>query len=160
MKKTLLVAVLGLILTMGIVSLINAQQTNDSKNFEKSNFFPGRNEDIKKAIENNDYATWKNLMGDKSITEKINESNFAKFVEMHTMIQNNDSDGAKKIAEELGINSRMRNGFKMKGQGQGKGCGCANDDATKQCGCSESGTCGQFIDENKDGQCDKRNNIK
>lgn len=38
-----------------------------------------------------------------NVLDKITEDNFAKFVEMHNLMKNGDKEGAKAIADELGL---------------------------------------------------------
>lgn len=63
---------------------------------------------ILEAIENNDYNAWKELVGDRPIADQINESNFAKFVEMHQLI-----DQARQIGQELGLKGKPGPGMGM-----------------------------------------------
>ena len=61
---------------------------------------------ILEAIENNDYEAWKSLMEEKGkgkITEIITEENFAKFVEMHQLMQEGKYEEAKELRKELGL---------------------------------------------------------
>jgi hypothetical protein len=64
-------------------------------------------EEVKAAIEGGDYETWHALMtendGTPQILEEVNTDNFNLFVEMHQKIQDGDTDGAKEIADKLGI---------------------------------------------------------
>lgn len=75
------------------------------------------------AITSGDYNTWKNLVEARQakqvkISDVINESNFAKFTEMHKLMESKDFEGAKAIAEELGLNNAHGMGM---GMGMGKG---------------------------------------
>jgi len=83
-----------------------------------------------------DYQAYKNFVGDKPMADKITEENFAKFVEMHNLRKAGDEEGAKAIAEELGLNNFGERGAKPDGQrGVHKGM--------------------RFEDKNGDGYCDQ-----
>lgn len=80
-------------------------------------------EAMQSAITSGDYNTWKNLVEARQakqvkISDVINESNFAKFTEMHKLMESKDFEGAKAIAEELGLNNAHGMGM---GMGMGKG---------------------------------------
>lgn len=64
-------------------------------------------EAVRTAVENNDYQAWVDAHGDgergAEMLELINESNFSQFVEMHNLMQADDKEGAKAIAESLGL---------------------------------------------------------
>jgi len=66
---------------------------------------------IKNAIENNDYNTWKSLMGNNKITETITAENFSKFTEAHKLLSEGKADEAKAIFEELGLKKGIGMGF-------------------------------------------------
>ncbi len=86
------------------------------------------NQDIRDAIENNDYDAFVEATIDKPISEQVTPENFAKFVEAHELMQSGDMEGAKEIFEELGI----------KGPREGK-----------------RGMYGSRFDKNGDGVCDR-----
>ena len=65
---------------------------------------------IQEAIESGDYNAWKELEGNNKITEQITEENFAKFVEMQKLRIAGDKDGAKLLADELGLKQPQRRG--------------------------------------------------
>lgn len=69
---------------------------------------------VMSAIENNDYGTWKELMGDRKITEIITEDNFDQFVQMHQLMKTGDREGAQEIIQELGLS---RQEFGLRGRG-------------------------------------------
>jgi len=119
---------------------------------DNGKWYPGNNserhEQITQAIESNNYAQWKQLMGDRGATQKITDQNFSKFAEMHKLMQAGKWEEAGKIRQELGLGLGQ-------GQGNGKGMfgrkgkgGCANGG-----GCTGAGSSG-FVDANKDGVCD------
>jgi len=69
---------------------------------------------MKSAFENGDYDTWKEIMGDKKIGEFVTAENFGQFAEMHELMESGDRDGAKVIAEELGLPERPPKKHSMK----------------------------------------------
>lgn len=115
-KKTLLtLLVFGLVLTAGI-GITSAFTGNWPGKWdgqrpvfdeEKHQAMLENHQAIQEAIENNDYATWLELMNDcpikNKITEIITEENFDKFVEMHQFRKDGDFEAAQAIAEELGL---------------------------------------------------------
>jgi hypothetical protein len=80
---------------------------------------------IDQAINNSDYAAWKNAIANtpngQKLTQVITQDNFAKYVEMTKAMQNGDYNSAKKLATELGLKgfgrgALMGRGFGMKRQ--------------------------------------------
>ena len=113
-KTTILTIILALLLTTAIVASTSQASEKRFKQGEKQNFQPGNFEEINQAMENNDYAAWKELMGDNPITEKITQDNFAKFVQAHELMREGQVEEAKAIHEELGIPGI---GFRKGGRG-------------------------------------------
>ena len=72
---------------------------------------PEKREAIGQAMENCDYKAWKEQVGNHPVSKKITEENFPKFVEMHNLMKSGDKEGAKAIADELGL---KKGGFKHK----------------------------------------------
>jgi len=97
------------------------------------------------AFQNNDYEAWVNLMEGKGrVKDIITEENFDKFVEMHNLKLAGDIEGAKAIAEELGLGQRMSKGHgKSIGGGRFKGKMHRGENFG-----------GKFLDNNGDGVCD------
>jgi len=119
-----LAAAVGVIATTAIVAgATYAYQGDDKSNdkFRGKNFNTEQHEAIIEAIDNKDYVTWKELMGDNPITEKINEDNFDKFVEARRLMLEGQYEEAKALREELGLQQGGR-GFKngMDGMRRGK----------------------------------------
>ena len=82
------------------------------KGMHKKNFDPERQVAIMQVMENNDYATWKELMGDKPMAEVITEENFSKLVEVHNLKQAGKYEEAKVLWEELGLDfGKDKKGF-------------------------------------------------
>ena len=65
---------------------------------------PGMNEEVKAALDNNDFQAWLKAVGDKNPQKDIiNEQNFSKFVEAHKLMQADKFEDAQKIFDELGL---------------------------------------------------------
>lgn len=74
--------------------------------------------EMDEVMSSGDYNTWKAYIEAKqaerfNILDVINEGNFDKLVEMHELKQAGDHEGAKAIAEELGIPKGKGMGHKM-----------------------------------------------
>ena len=73
----------------------------------KGNFGKAQNEAVRTAIENKDFSAWKTAIAQmpnaENMLEKVNESNFAKLLEMHNLMQAGDRDGAEIIREDLDL---------------------------------------------------------
>jgi hypothetical protein len=79
---------------------------------------------VETAMTAGDYSAWKALMENKNgrgleMLDKITADNFAKFVEMHNLMKAGDKDGAKAIADELGLPGFMGMGGGMMKGGHG-----------------------------------------
>ena len=97
-KITILTIILSVLLTTGIVAVSSFAASGNVQN--KGGFSGDRQAAIEKALESNDYQAWKNLMGDRRITQYINESNFTKFAEAHKLTKVGKLDEAKVLREE------------------------------------------------------------
>ncbi|PIR76450.1 MAG: hypothetical protein COU32_02055 [Candidatus Magasanikbacteria bacterium CG10_big_fil_rev_8_21_14_0_10_42_10] len=76
-----------------------------------------RREAVDTAIDNRDYPGFVEAVGpDAPFIDQINETNFAQFAEMHDLMKAGDWQGAKTIADELGIPAGSHVG---RGEGQG-----------------------------------------
>lgn len=76
---------------------------------------------MQKAFETNDYTAWKALMTNKGrVTQVINQDNFAKFAQAHSLAVKGDLVGAKEIRQELGLGLKNGSGTGMKNN-QNKG---------------------------------------
>jgi hypothetical protein len=111
MKKTLITTS---ILTLAFVLFFSksALAYRGDPNVKGPNYTPERHEAMLKAFEKKDYTAWKNLIGGRPITQKINASNFSKFVQMRNLMLQGKTAEANKIKAELGL-----------GQGLGAGAG-------------------------------------
>lgn len=118
----LLAGIFGLVgvLTVGVLLTNNTLAYQGDPNIKGPNYSPERHQQMETVFESNDYEGWKKIMeeaGRKGIVmEKINAGNFARFAEMHRLMEEGKIEEANKIREELGLN--------LKGQlgqgGQGK----------------------------------------
>jgi len=73
--------------------------------------FEGRgqdNEDIRTAIEQKDYSTWKQLTQDAPFADKVNEDFFNHLVQAHEYRQAGNHEAARAIMEELGMSKFHR----------------------------------------------------
>ena len=128
MNKTrfyLLVGALGLLVTTLTVSTITFAGEGFGKKFEnlspekqaqiqaKKDVFQQKHEELKLIFEEEDFDAWAELMASQGKDEEfITEENFAKYIEMHNLIQEGKEkfDQARVIAEELGIEKTGRHG--------------------------------------------------
>lgn len=70
-------------------------------------------EEIHEAIEEGDYATFVSLVGeDAKILGVINANNFTQLQELHQLREAGDREGAKALAEELGLPGKKGHGNK------------------------------------------------
>jgi hypothetical protein len=124
-KITLGLGTLALVLALsGIISNTVSAYKGDPS-VKGPNYSIERHTAMEKALETNDYTTWKNLMQNKGrVTQIINKDNFVKFAEAHKLAEKGDLIGAQKIRQELGLGSGqgMKSGL---GRGIGKG-NCIN----------------------------------
>src|SRR3989338_8003905 len=65
---------------------------------EQREVWQAKSQDIKQAVETNDYDTWASLMAGTKVAEKINADNFAQLVKMHQLMAE-----ARQIGERLGL---------------------------------------------------------
>jgi len=110
MKKTLITTgVLTLALAFVFAKSSFAYQGNP--NVKGPNYTPERHQAMLNAFEKKDYNAWKNLMAGRPITQKINASNFSKFVQMRNLMLQGKVDEANKIKAELGLGQGLGGGF-------------------------------------------------
>ena len=110
MKKTLIVTGV-LTLALAFVFSKSALAYRGDPNVKGPNYTPERHQAMLKAFEKKDYNAWKNLMGNRPITQKINASNFSKFVEMRNLMLQGKVDEANKIKARLGLGQGLGGGF-------------------------------------------------
>ena len=59
---------------------------------------------MEKAFETKDYNAWKELMNGRGrATQVVNKDNFAKFAQIHELMEEGKIDEANKIRAELGL---------------------------------------------------------
>lgn len=63
----------------------------------------GHREEVRQAIEDNDFETFKELTADAPFADKVTEANFAKMVEAHQLMEDGDHEAARAIMEEIGF---------------------------------------------------------
>jgi Spy/CpxP family protein refolding chaperone len=77
-------------------------------------------EEIEQALENGDYASWKELRGDRGrISQVVTEQNFSTFVAMHEAMEAGDTAKANELRAELGLPEHGKG--MMRGNGRGIG---------------------------------------
>ncbi|MFC1617856.1 hypothetical protein ACFL2B_01095 [Patescibacteria group bacterium] len=82
----------------------------------------GEKDEMRQAVQNNDFAAWKTAMEDnvikrlEDLESKINEDTFNELVRAHNLMQEGKRDEAKQIHEDLGLSG----GPGMHGQGLGQ----------------------------------------
>ncbi len=85
------------------------------------NYTPERHEAMVKALENNDYNAWKELMAGRGrVTQLINEQNFSRFAESRRLALEGKTEEANKIRMELGLGQGLKKRFHSE-QRQGYG---------------------------------------
>lgn len=128
-KKIALFSAAGALLLGGIL-VSNAFASN----LQRGNFYsPERHGQMMQAFNQNDYQSWRGMMQGRGAASKVNEQNFSRFSQMHQLMLDGKIDEANKIRQELG----MGQGRGMMGGQRGRSAG------------------GNFIDQNKDGICDR-----
>lgn len=120
-RITLSAAVLSFILTAVLVSPGLAQNLPDASSSDQRTIsaafhppaprlFRNRKDmrhqlrEVNDAIDRGDYEAWAALMKDRPNADTfVNQDTFQKLQEMHTLLKEGDKEGARKIAEELGL---------------------------------------------------------
>jgi hypothetical protein len=69
----------------------------------------GPREEVREAIENNDYEAFLNLTEDSPIQVEINEDEFEKLVEAHSLMTDGKFEEAREIMDELGMRGPRHN---------------------------------------------------
>ena len=118
-KKTILLGLTALILGGLVISPKITEAYKGDPNVKGPNYTVERHEAMEKAFEKKDYNAWKNLMqGRGRVTQVINAQNFAKFAQIHELVEQGKTTEANKLRTELGLG--LQNGT---GMGQGMGFG-------------------------------------
>lgn len=134
MKKKLLTLGLASAVVLGAGALAVAQASAHFGNpgdGQGRNYDPDRHAQMQEIIENQDYQGWLEIVGEKPITEYINEENFSLFLQMMEARHNGDHELAQSLREQLGLPERgthREEGYdngngQMKGQENGRGMG-------------------------------------
>jgi len=110
MKKTLITTGV-LTLALAFVFAKNSFAYRGDPNVKGPYYTEERHQAMLNAFEKKDYNAWKNLMGNRPITQKINASNFSKFVQMRNLMLQGKVDEANKIKAELGLGQGLGGGF-------------------------------------------------
>jgi len=117
-KIILGISVLALAGAFFIAGSNGASAYRGDPNVKGPNYNPERHAAMQKAFESNDYAAWRALMpGNGRVTQVINESNFAKFAEMHELMEEGKFAEANAIRTELGLGLKNGQGRGMGGRG-------------------------------------------
>ncbi len=105
MNRNLLTIGIGTLVLGGVLltpNLVDAYRGDPS--IQGPNCTDERHELMEQAFESNDYNAWKEQMQGKGrVTEKVNESNFARFADAHRLALEGKTEEAKQIREELGL---------------------------------------------------------
>lgn len=121
-KKRLIVAAIALAALVAVAgsavyaaSPERAGQNRPNLDPEQRQEMREHHEAVKEAIASNDYATFAELTADKPMADKITAENFSQLVKMHQLMEDGDKEGARDIADELGLKGprRGRRGFRQ-----------------------------------------------
>lgn len=124
---------LGLILVIGVVSLVSVLAYRGDPNVQGPNYDADIHEQLEAAIESGDYDAWiairqeNNLPMNGRLFQVINKDNFDKYKQLYNAMQSGDIDTANAIRAELGLGQGMmkRGSGNVAGQGRTSGQGCA-----------------------------------
>ncbi|MEM4638075.1 MAG: hypothetical protein QXK76_03595 [Candidatus Woesearchaeota archaeon] len=123
MKKTIFF-VFGLMLLVGLASLISVMAYKGDPSVKGPNYNEEVHEQLEAAIEQGDYNAWiairreNNLPMNGRIFQAINAENFDKYKELHNAMQSGDYDRANTIRTELGLGQGMKKGTNRKNNGK------------------------------------------
>jgi len=110
-------AIFGLALSAGAMSTLafRGDSGERSRNFDSAQIeeMKQNREEVQSALQAGDYNAWKEAVKNGPMSENVTEENFARFAEMHRLMQAGDIEGAEAIRAELGLPE--------KGMGFGKG---------------------------------------
>ena len=107
-KYYLAVAVVGLLVTTAGVSAIVSADEGDTQKGTRGNAghlekMHVQRDQMDEIFANKDFAAWQELMADKPSKSEVTEENFDQMIKMHELRQAGDEEGAKAIADELGL---------------------------------------------------------
>ncbi len=128
-----LAATVGVFVTTAIVAGATYAYQGNGESFKARRPFNENYQAIIKAVENNDYSTWKSLVEEQSKKTAgfISEENFNKIVAMHEAARAGNREMAKSISEELDMPVMMDFGFFGR-HGMNKGFGKGKEMTTQQ----------------------------
>lgn len=116
MKTSHVLTTLAVVAALGIVNIAAASQGAMQPQGEQK----GALEEVRRAVENNDYEAWAELTQvhpkAAELFENINAENFHLLNEMHQAKQNGDMEKAKELADQLGFQPGPRNKNMNKGR--------------------------------------------
>ncbi len=108
---------LGILVGATMLSAVTTFAYRGDMSVKGPNYSPERHALMTKAFETNDYTAWKNLMQNKGrVTQVVNETNFAKFAQMHKLLLEGKTAEADKIRQELGLGLHNGTGNKSGGR--------------------------------------------
>jgi len=117
-KTTLILGTLALVLGVTAISVNPALAYRGDITVKGPNYSTERHTAMLKIFENKDYNAWKKLMQNQGrVTQIINETNFAKFAEAHSLALQGKTVEAQKIRQELGLG--LQNGLGKNSGGMG-----------------------------------------
>jgi hypothetical protein len=107
-KYYLAVAIVGLLVTTaGVSAIVSADEGNGERaprfNAERQENRQEQRDQMDEIFANKDFAAWQELMADKPFKSEMTEENFEKIIQIHELKQAGDEEGAKALAEELGL---------------------------------------------------------
>lgn len=84
---------------------------NGVVDFEPQQMRAGQHEEIRTAMENDDYATWASLMAeDTRFSLEVTEDTFEALKKMHELREEGEFEEAREMAEELGLPEGPKHG--------------------------------------------------
>jgi hypothetical protein len=128
MKTSHILTTLAVVAVLAIANVAAAATQGEGREQGKGQQIgqqKGQMEEVRQAVENNDYATWVELTTGKPRAEdmlgKITADNFYLLNEMHQARQDGELEKAKEIADQLGIEEGPFGGERMGKGGKGMG---------------------------------------
>lgn len=115
MKKTILTLGLTALVVGGLYILpSNVEAYRGDPAVKGPYYSEERHIAMEKAFETNDYNAWKNLMNGRGrVSQIVNKDNFAKFAQVHKLVEQGKTTEANKIKAELGLGLRNGSGYGM-----------------------------------------------
>ena len=92
------------VIVVGVIASSSVSAYRGDYSEQGPEYSPERHAEMTKAMNDNDYNAWTELMGDRGkVTQVINEENFSRFTEAHKLAQDGEYEEADMIREELGL---------------------------------------------------------